>query len=158
MAASTRLLGWLSGGLLLFCWLMVIRSFGSLPTTIPIHFDAAGKPDNWAPKAGIWVLPVLASALYGLFSLLYRYADRLPQKAGAGDRQANLGLLRAFFLQLRFAIVLVMALGIFYSLQAALGKASAEPGAMVPFITLVLLAPTLLLLFRMLRTRLAWQD
>ncbi|RYD94487.1 MAG: DUF1648 domain-containing protein [Sphingobacteriales bacterium] len=153
MKRGQQILGWLSGGLLLFCWLMIFRSFGALPATVPIHFDATGRPDNWAPKAGIWVLPFIATVIYGLFTFLYRYAHVFPRKQGFGDPEANLQLLRSFFLQLRFAMMLVMVVGILFSVQAALGKTNAEPGIMVPFIILVAFAPTALFLFRMLRTK-----
>ncbi|TCJ19068.1 DUF1648 domain-containing protein [Flaviaesturariibacter flavus] len=153
MSRSARLLGWLSGGLLLFIWLMVIRSYGALPATIPIQFDAKGQATNWGPKASIWVLPVLASALYGLFSLLYHYADKLPQKPGHGDPQQNLALLRSLFLQVRLSVCLVMAAGIYYSIGAAFRRDNYEPGAMVPFIMVVILAPVVLFLFRLFASR-----
>ncbi|RYZ23406.1 MAG: DUF1648 domain-containing protein [Chitinophagaceae bacterium] len=148
MAGSARIIGWLSGGLLMFIWLMVIRSYGTLPATIPVHFDANGHADNWGPKASIWVLPLLASMLFGLFSLLHRYADKLPQRPGSGDPTRNLALLRSLFLQLRLSICLVMAAGIYYSIGAAFRRDNAEPGFMVPFILLVMLAPVALFLFR----------
>ena len=153
MKNSERLLGWVSGGLLLFCWLTVIRSYPALPPVIPMHFDAAGRPDNWGAKGGIWVLPVLASLLYGLFTLLHLFADRLPQRPGAGDAAKNLQLLRDLFLHLRLAVMLVMTAGIAYSLRAALGTATIEPKMLMPFTVLVVLTPVLLFLFRFLRTR-----
>ncbi|RYY84376.1 MAG: DUF1648 domain-containing protein [Chitinophagaceae bacterium] len=153
MSNASRFLGMLAGGLLLFCWLMVIKSYGNLPATVPVHFNAQGQPDNWGPKAGIWILPILASAVFGLFTLLHKYADRFPRKGNAVNHEAGLLLVRALFLQLRFAVTLVMAVGIFYSLRAASGVAGAEPPAMAPFIILVMLAPILLFAFRILRVR-----
>ena len=153
MKTSERLLGWVSGGLLLFCWLMVIRSYPALPPVVPIHFDAAGRPDNWGARAGIWVLPVLTSVLYVLFTLLHHYADRLPQRPGPGDPKRSLQLLRDLFLHLRFAVMLVMTAGLAYSLRAALGTATIEPKVLMPFTILVVLAPVLLFLFRVLRIR-----
>jgi uncharacterized membrane protein len=149
---AQRWLQWLSGGILGFSWMMVIQHYRSLPPLIPIHFNAAGAPDNWGPKATIWILPVLASALFALFSVLHRYADRFPRKAENQNAAKNLVLLRQLFLQLRLAIVLVMAVGIYYNIRVAITGVQKEPGALVPFIMLVMLAPVGLFLFRVLNT------
>lgn len=132
---------------------MVIQSYRILPATVPIHFNAHGVADKWGPKEGIWILPILSSAVFALFTLLHRYADHFPRKSGAANAAEGLALVRALFLQLRFAVVLVMAAGTYYSLSAAFGKTGAEPAALIPFIILMMLAPILLFLFRILRVR-----
>jgi uncharacterized membrane protein len=147
-------LRWLAGAILLLHWLMVIRSYASLPPSIPIHFNAKGVADNWGPKASIWMLPILATILFGLFSLLRRYIHLLPKKTGGMSNQDG-GLLegRAMFAQLRLAVVLVMAADTFYNIRSATSSSKVESGALVPFIILVMLAPVFLFLFRILKIK-----
>ncbi len=43
---------------------------GQLPARIPTHFNAAGQPNAWGPPGALWLLPVVASGLYLLISLV----------------------------------------------------------------------------------------
>jgi len=43
-----------------------------LPDRIPTHFDASGSPNGWGPPSTLWLLPVVAVALYLLITILAR--------------------------------------------------------------------------------------
>lgn len=58
--------------LLTLLWGFTIVHFTDLPETLPIHFNAFGKPDNFGPRNNAFGLPLLASALYGILSFAYR--------------------------------------------------------------------------------------
>jgi uncharacterized membrane protein len=149
---ARNILLWLAGGILLFTWLMVARSYENLPPTIPIHFNAKGVADNWGPKGVIWVLPVLSSFLFGLFSLLRRYMHLFAKKSSSiGNPQLELAASRSMFAHLRLAVVLVVAVSTYYNIHSATSSSKVESGALVPFIILVMLSPVLLFLFRILR-------
>jgi hypothetical protein len=45
-------------------WLVMVRSWRLLPATVAHHFDLLGRPDSFGAKRMLWVLPVLAVALY----------------------------------------------------------------------------------------------
>jgi len=50
--------------------------YSDLPSTIPIHFDGAGKVDGYGSKNNIWLMPVL-----GLFTFIgIRYLLRIPHR------------------------------------------------------------------------------
>ncbi|NCC87838.1 MAG: DUF1648 domain-containing protein [Clostridia bacterium] len=44
--------------------------YGSLPDTIPTHFNSAGEIDGWGSKSSIWVLPILGGFLYLLATVV----------------------------------------------------------------------------------------
>lgn len=43
---------------------------GRLPDRIPTHFNAAGQPNAWGPPGALWLLPLVASGLYLIISLV----------------------------------------------------------------------------------------
>jgi uncharacterized membrane protein len=49
---------------------VVIYQFPRLPAIIPSHFNAAGLPDDYSPKATIWTLPAIGIVVYALLSLV----------------------------------------------------------------------------------------
>lgn len=48
----------LLGALMLFGWLSI--AYPRLPEQIPLHFDVQGMPDRIGPRAGLFVLPMIA--------------------------------------------------------------------------------------------------
>lgn len=63
----TKSLRWISLGVALAMSVVLLASYPSLPETIPIHFNVAGKADGWGPRSAILMLvgvfTVLASAI-----------------------------------------------------------------------------------------------
>jgi uncharacterized membrane protein len=148
---AKRWLQWIPGGILGFTWMVVIRNYRSLPPEIPIHFNFRGIPDNWAPKAGIWILPLLATGIYWLFTLLQKYAHKLPQPAKPGASGADVALMKSFFGQLRLATALAFMIGILYTVKAARNGMGAEAAWPLWIIIILITLPTIVFLFRTLR-------
>lgn len=44
-----------------------------LPPRIPIHFNGAGRPDGWGTPGMLWMMPVVATVIYLLMTLVARY-------------------------------------------------------------------------------------
>ncbi|MBY6037248.1 DUF1648 domain-containing protein [Fictibacillus nanhaiensis] len=45
----------------------------SIPETVPIHFNAAGEPDEWGNKNNLWILLVIGSLMWILLSILEKF-------------------------------------------------------------------------------------
>jgi uncharacterized membrane protein len=60
----------------------------ALPARIPTHFNAAGQPDSWGNPSSLWLLPVVAMALYGLISAVQHFpsAFNLPRRVSPANR------------------------------------------------------------------------
>lgn len=62
--------------LLLVTWAITayaILGTNRLPARIPTHFNATGQPDAWGVPEMLWVIPVIATGIYLLMSLVARY-------------------------------------------------------------------------------------
>jgi uncharacterized membrane protein len=92
-----------------------LYQYAHLPETIPSHFDAAGKVDDYANRGSVWVLPGLSLFIYFLLTFIiliphqFNYMVRItPQNA---LRQYTLALrliryLKAFIIWLFFFITM----------------------------------------------------
>jgi uncharacterized membrane protein len=54
-----------------------IVSINSLPDVIPIHFNMQNEADGYGSKTTLWLLPIIATLLVGLMSLVKRYPKYL---------------------------------------------------------------------------------
>ena len=59
-------------GLLIGIYL-AIQAWSNLPTTIPIHFDAAGNADGFGSKGMIWLLPAIGVVMVPAMLFLRRF-------------------------------------------------------------------------------------
>ncbi len=59
-----------------------------LPDRIPTHFDAAGNPDGWGRPGMLWLVPVMATAIYLLMTWVARFpsAFNFPTRLSAASR------------------------------------------------------------------------
>ena len=52
---------------------LLITSWGSLPVSVPTHFDAAGIPDSYGPKSQLLLLPIINAGLYLMITVFERF-------------------------------------------------------------------------------------
>ena len=65
--------------LLLAVALQVVYYYPQLPATVAVHFDAAGRPNGWAPKEAFLALYALVVPfMVGLFLVVPALIARLP--------------------------------------------------------------------------------
>jgi uncharacterized membrane protein len=76
-------------GLAVLCWLTWIALYGPnrLPDHVPTHFDAAGNPNAWGSPSGMLLMPVIATALYLLMTVVARFPDAFhyPVRVSPGN-------------------------------------------------------------------------
>ncbi|MDT0559273.1 DUF1648 domain-containing protein [Ichthyenterobacterium sp. W332] len=63
----------LSLTLLIITWYFVISSYAELPDSIPTRFGIKGEPTEFNSKLILWVLPGLATFIYGLMLVLTKF-------------------------------------------------------------------------------------
>lgn len=91
----------LSWVLLLLLWAYAIYSISGLPDRIPIHFNFAGEADSYGSKLTLWMLPVIASILVGLMTVVKKHPEylnipvKLTDENRARQQDLALGLLSA---------------------------------------------------------------
>ncbi|HEY0057928.1 MAG TPA: DUF1648 domain-containing protein [Flavisolibacter sp.] len=68
-----KLLEGISLLLLLVLWLVSLRFYPLLPDVIAIHFNGAGQTDGYGSRSSLFLLPLLATIIYGGTTLLNRH-------------------------------------------------------------------------------------
>ena len=74
---------------------LVVQAWGTLPQTIPTHFDAAGNADDWGPKGMIWLLPAISVVMIP-FMLIFRrfpWLSNTPVKITEENAEYQYGLI-----------------------------------------------------------------
>ncbi|MGW8124079.1 DUF1648 domain-containing protein [Roseivirga echinicomitans] len=117
-----EVLGWL---LLIGIWVLTLDSYPNLPDTIPIHFNAAGKPDGFGSKWNILTLPVIASVLFIGMSILnkyphvFNYPESITEEYALKSYTMATRLIRV----LKLVLVIIFGMIVYSTLQNINGKA-----------------------------------
>jgi hypothetical protein len=95
-------------------WLLTacdISGSRPLPDRIPMHFDAAGRANGWGSRAGLWLLPSVATGLYLLMSLVERFpsAFHFPVRVTRENRSRLEQLALAMIAWLKVELVSFLA-------------------------------------------------
>lgn len=69
----------ISFGFLCVTWLIIIINYKHLPDVIPTHFNGIGQPDSFGDKQAVFILPIVASILYMILTVL----TTIPLRANA---------------------------------------------------------------------------
>ncbi|PID95142.1 MAG: hypothetical protein CSA94_02085 [Bacteroidetes bacterium] len=54
-------------------WALTLWNYADLPETIPTHYGIGGKADAFGNKQSIFMLPIVATIMYVLLSVLSKY-------------------------------------------------------------------------------------
>jgi uncharacterized membrane protein len=125
-------------------WLYPAIQFGSLPESIPVHFNAAGEADGFGDRTTIWWLPAVCTVIVAMLLLLGRIPHTLnypvPINPANAEKQYRLatGLLRV----LSLSIVIVFLLLEIMSIQTALSGADEFSSAWIlPVVMIMVFSP-----------------
>lgn len=89
--------------------------YSDLPARIPIHFDLYGRPDWYAPKIWVWLLPVVSVFIYETMGRV-RFSGKEENKA-MEHRMVN-RMLR----WIRVVVMLIFGFLTWAIIQVALGR------------------------------------
>ncbi len=101
--------------------------YASLPEQVPMHFDATGQPDNYGPRAMIWLLPAVAAMLWtglsvlSLFPHVYNYPYTLTDENRARQHRNA----RQMVITLKMLVTLLFASIVWQVIETALGRPNA---------------------------------
>jgi uncharacterized membrane protein len=80
----------------------LLSTYGSLPETIPTHFNASGKPDGFGGRSTVWITSgMLAAVSVGLFVLVLNLPKIDPKKTAKLSAQV--------FQKIGIAVVVLLA-------------------------------------------------
>jgi len=122
---------------------------------VPTHFDFAGRPNAWGSPAMLWLLPVIALAMFALLSVVGRLPMRLINLPVAVTDEnlprirSLLGdLLAALWAELACTFLLIQ----WAAIRAARYPQRLLPGWLLPLTVGVILLTTLSFVVAMRRT------
>lgn len=141
--------------LLALHWIMVILAFSGLPDTIPVHFDAAGKPDGFGKKAAIFLLPILATKLYAAMTILnlFPYMFNYPVTITESNAKRQYTMATRLIRRLKLAIVIVFFTITYFTTRSAMGLSEGLGLWFLPFALVLVFAPLVYYLFKAFRSR-----
>jgi uncharacterized membrane protein len=137
----------LAGTVFLFLmWAITIYTFIKSPPTIPIHYDGYGKPNGYGDKMTVWILPILATAIYlGLTFLnkyphIFNYMTEITVENAKRQYTLATRLLR----YLKLAIVVTFSFDILFGYLTAIGLANGLSIWSLPITIVLLIIPVII--------------
>ncbi len=111
-----------------------VWSYTHLPPTIPMHFDGAGKPDNYGGKASIFVLPLIGSILFGVLTVLNNYPQSFnyPTEITPENAQKKYTIATRMIRALKLVIAAIFFSILLGTYATATGQASGLGVAFLP--------------------------
>ena len=140
---------------LIFLWAFTVFSFIKLPEIIPIHFDASGRPDNYANKWTLFLLPVIATIVFAGLTYLNKYPQLFNYTVQITEENVQRQYLFATMMLrvIKCSIMLVYSIIALYNYWAALGKTEIPGGWFLPLILGIIFIPQIFLLLKCRRIK-----
>lgn len=144
--------GWFA---LFAMWIGLIISYDQLPETIPTHYNAQGVVDGYGNKSDIWMLPIVASALFVGMTLL----NRIPHIFNYLTTITEENALRQYTIatkMMRFVkLVLVLVIGclVYKTISIAGGVESGLGRYFTPLMLGAIFIPLVYYLFALIKKR-----
>jgi uncharacterized membrane protein len=143
----------ISGAGLIILWVIAVIFFIKLPENIPVHFNYAGTPDNYGSKFTLFILPVVATCVFALLTILGKrpwilnYTAAITEENAAQQYTYSTRLLRV----MKTIVVFVICLIIVLMYLNVIGKMKGLGVWFVPFIVIVFISPTVYYLIKSMR-------
>ncbi|WP_373074655.1 DUF1648 domain-containing protein [Zeaxanthinibacter enoshimensis] len=136
--------------LLLLLWIYVGFIYMDLPESIPVHFNGKGEPDSSGDKSMIFILPLLATFLFGGLNWLKQYPEHLnyPVRITEENAARQYRNLRRMILVLNTIIILTFWGICIGTVLVANGEADGLGVWFIPLFIFLLLGTTFYFLFK----------
>jgi uncharacterized membrane protein len=113
-------------------WIVCFAGYQNVPETVPSHFDAAGKPDAYGDKAIIFLLPIVATVVYVIMTLITGFRSKLISRSG-GTSARNYDESKLILRLLKLMIILLLLYILVFTMKTAHGTASGLGKWFLPF-------------------------
>lgn len=150
-----RVLEWFSLFLLIGLWGLVLFAYLKMPDSIPIHFNASGQADRYGSKGTIFILPVIGSFIFALFTVLGKQPNKLNYITTLTPGNTSKQYLYAgkMLRCLKFSILLLFVLLVFMTYLAAMGKTNGLGSFFLPLSLSIIFIPLCYYLYKSIRAK-----
>ena len=116
-----EIMGWLS---IIAIWGLTITNYTNLPDIIPTHYDGKGQVDGSGNKATILTLPIIATLLFVVLTIINRYPHIFNFMTNITKNNAfrQYTLATRTIRYLKLVIVIIFGLITFKTIQNANGQ------------------------------------
>ena len=120
---ALEILGWTS---IIAIWVLTITNYSSLPDTIPIHWNGAGKADGFGGKGYILPLPIISTILFVGMTILNKYPHVFNYPTNITEENALSQYTNATRLirYLKFIVVVIFGLIVLQTISYVNGQTS----------------------------------
>jgi uncharacterized membrane protein len=142
-----EMLGWVS---VILIWALVFSKYSSLPDSIPSHFDAAGKVDQYGSKGTIFILPAIGTLLFIGMTILnrYPYIFNYTVRITAGNARRQYTIATRIIRYLKVTIMVTFLIIEYRIFTTAEGKTSGLGGWFLPVSVAVILIPVIIAIIK----------
>jgi uncharacterized membrane protein len=140
---------------LLILIILPLAYFKTLPETIPVHFNAAGQPDDYGSRSSLWFLPLTGAFMYLMFTILegfpqiYNYPVQITPENAVIQYKLATRLMRI----LKTIILLTFSIISFQTIKTATGGTTGLGKAFFPVFLLLTFVPIIIYLVQSLNNR-----
>lgn len=148
-------LEWSGNLLLVVMWCLTVYTVLKLPGTIPIHFDAGGKPDGYGHKLTLLILPIIATIIYIGLTILNRYPQifNYPSKITEQNAPRQYLLATRTLRFVKLAILIIFSGIILFTYLTTIGVAKGLGALFLPLSLGLLFIPTVIMILQSFRKR-----
>ncbi len=142
--AIDSILDYTSLVIILFIWGFTFINYKHLPDVIPTHFNSNGVEDDYGSKNTIWILPIISTAVFILFTVLNKFPHQFNYmvKITADNAEKQYRLATRIMRILKFNISLLFFCIIIKVVGSSLDKNSSLEWWLIPLLLLTIITPT----------------
>jgi uncharacterized membrane protein len=144
-----EILGWL---MLIIIWVIVIINYAKMPDSIPTHYNAAGNADEYGDKSSIFLLPIIASVVFVVMTVISQF-PHIFNKAASINTPPSFTDATRMLRYLKLAIALAFFWIILRTTQTTSGKTTALGSWFLPVALALILVPVAFFIVRILRAK-----
>lgn len=147
-----EVIGWCA---LVAMWALILLTYEKLPEIIPTHYNSNGIIDGYGNKSSIWILPIVASALFigmtflNMFPHIFNYLTTITEENALRQYAIATRMMR----YVKLALVIVIG----YLVSKTIYIANVAEGGLgsyfTPLMFGVIFIPIAYYLFAMIRNR-----
>jgi len=147
-----EILSWM---FLVFLWFITVWNYSSLPKVIPIHFDYKGEADQFGGKGTILGIPIIASVLYIVLTILNKYPHlhNYARKVTLENIEKNYIRSTRLLRIVKLAILIIFSMIVIQTIEISKINATAISVWLLPFSLSLIFIPIILFLVRSKRDK-----
>ena len=131
--------------IILFIWGFTYTHYKQLPDIIPTHFNSKGVVDGYGSKNTIWILPVIVTAVFILFTVLNRFPHQFNYmvKITPDNAEKQYRLATRMMRILQFNISILFTCIIVKVVRSSVDKSLSLEWWLIPLLLLSIIIPTM---------------